>query len=904
MTAGTARVAVMMFVASVLAQATGGWAGDMPNPVTERQTREEVFAFAKKPSVRSVGSDGSVRYAIAFETTAKCDATVAIVDPSAGSGQGKDDRVVRHLASGVLGKNAPWPFKQDSLAQTVEWDGKDDTGKPAPAGCKVKVWLGLQATYDKSFANFYGVGAGGFIVDKDGILHVVNNNLIRCFGRDGKYVKSLMPPLASVTPATFAGRPWVETTWGKHVMVGDWQSLFPNFKNGGGAIGTPAIGPDGRLAVLWNGLPTQLHLFGPDGSVPAISSMVLGDGKNGCLTGKGFNGEMSGGVHHMAVSPDGEWLYISGAGDAVLRYKWADLKGPKMPLQIFKGAVEKPGNDNESFNIVSGVACDAGNNVYVADNANHRIQVYKPDGTYLRTIKVEAPHRIAVHPKTGDIYALCWRSANLPPRNYNQGPTKLVKLNKDGQVLASLPVHANWHYWHFIWDGMALDAGAEPPAVWLSDKKGIFKVVDKGSSFEEVLRLGASVDQSILSGYVGNRIVVDRVREDVYLGEGSIFQHNPWIRIDGRTGKIDPTFKMKAIEMAIGPDGLIYARVGAYGRFIVRYTRDGQPVPFKVGVKVNGISGEGVVPGGEYVAIYLGSGGHSNVWRSGLDVTSIGDIVIQTHEFDKGDFLNALYSPDGSRVPVKDLDMTAFAKAGANKAPQSETVKKRGMGSLVEVWDKDGNEKCITAFEARSASAGVRMDAQGSLYIVDSFTIPGQRGFESLKSPEAYISPGAHLYPGSLVKFGWKGGTWPLARFVPRGQDPGMSGLKLEGPGGIVIGGATWAAQDASDTFSGDCGCPHSRFDLDLYARSWLPANHIKGVLVYDTNGNKILRVGSYGNADCQGKNSLVPEPDIGFNRLFAVAASDEALYAADGGNNRTLRAKLTYAAEESVELK
>jgi hypothetical protein len=58
---------------------------------------------------------------------------VAIVD--------KDGKVIRHLASGVLGKNAPWPFRQDSLSQSLEWDGNDDFGKPAPSGSKAKVQL-------------------------------------------------------------------------------------------------------------------------------------------------------------------------------------------------------------------------------------------------------------------------------------------------------------------------------------------------------------------------------------------------------------------------------------------------------------------------------------------------------------------------------------------------------------------------------------------------------------------------------------------------------------------------------------------------------------------------------------------------------------------------------------------
>ena len=35
----------------------------------------------------------------------------------------------RHLAAGLLGKNAPRPFKKDSLSQELEWDMRDDAGK-------------------------------------------------------------------------------------------------------------------------------------------------------------------------------------------------------------------------------------------------------------------------------------------------------------------------------------------------------------------------------------------------------------------------------------------------------------------------------------------------------------------------------------------------------------------------------------------------------------------------------------------------------------------------------------------------------------------------------------------------------------------------------------------------------
>ena len=100
-----------------------------------------------------------------------------------------------------------------------------------------------------------------------------------------------------------------------------------------------------------------------------------------------------------------------------------------------------------------------------------------------------------------------------------------------------------------------------------------------------------------------------------------------------------------------------------------------------------------------------------------------------------------------------------------------------------------------------------------------------------------------------------------------------------------------------------NCSCHHGRFDVDGYSRVFLPAMHLFSVMVLDTNGNRILRVGRYGNVDSQGSDSLVPEPDIGFAWVRGVAASDTAIYAMDHGNGRILKAALSYEAEVVLPL-
>jgi len=105
--------------------------------------------------------------------------------------------VVRHLAAGVLGANAPAPLKPDSLAQEIVWDGKADYGKPAEGGpLKVRVALGLSAKYDKVIAgnqHLLNAGICGLDVAPDSTLYVLGRQSgsiwgdaqLLAFNRDG-----------------------------------------------------------------------------------------------------------------------------------------------------------------------------------------------------------------------------------------------------------------------------------------------------------------------------------------------------------------------------------------------------------------------------------------------------------------------------------------------------------------------------------------------------------------------------------------------------------------------------------------------------------------------------------------------------------------------------------------------
>jgi hypothetical protein len=90
---------------------------------------------------------------------------------------------------------------------------------------------------------------------------------------------------------------------------------------------------------------------------------------------------------------------------------------------------------------------------------------------------------------------------------------------------------------------------------------------------------------------------------------------------------------------------------------------------------------------------------------------------------------------------------------------------------------------------------------------------------------------------------------------------------------------------------------------MDYVARHWLPANQLHSVVVIDANANLIVRLGRYGNVDDTAKDIQAGGDGLRFVWPRAVAASDTALYVADHGNRRILRAMLSYAAVATVGL-
>lgn len=218
-------------------------------------------AFTKKPTVTMVGDKTQISFAVNRETD------VAVFVEDAGG------KIVRHLAAGVLGTNAPAPLKP-GLHQELAWDGKDDdgramdltAGKPATGGpFKVRVAAGLGVTRDgtafgseatpNDLSNVIGLATG-----PDGRVYVLSERLnwawwkqttIHVFRRNGEYEKTIKPFPATLPPERVAKLTPFQTDDGRP-MPTIYHVIYMNFYPNQDMPCQMTVSPDGNLHQVVN----------------------------------------------------------------------------------------------------------------------------------------------------------------------------------------------------------------------------------------------------------------------------------------------------------------------------------------------------------------------------------------------------------------------------------------------------------------------------------------------------------------------------------------------------------------------------------------------------------------------------------------------------------------------------
>ena len=884
-------------------------------------------AFSTPPTITRRGDEVT----IAFTVDTYGDATVAI--------EGPDHAIVRHLASGVLGANAPAPFAKNSRSQSVVWDGKRDDGMyiDDTDALTVRVYLGLTARFEKAllwspYKRLDDVSAsiepplicaapeGVYVCDGGDTHHV------RLYSHEGTYVRTIYPFAASRIrgvrglmwhtcpddptefPLKHGASQATLLTSGDLRHGREWPSA------GEGSAVSAMVARDGRLLLARQRLD-RLQTTGDSGG-PALS------GPQTCIEYAGPGGKDVKCPRSAALSPDGQWLYLAGFSPttpywdrgylhAVMRL---DPAG-EAPPELFAGAVTTDGGDgtdNARFNIPASVACDRSGRVYVADYLNDRLQVFGADGRFLTTIRTKRPSQVRIHPATGEMYVFSWFFFNpreTPPARAVAHLTRFEPLPAEVRDPAAAPRTLAQHDLADLASAYGrvaeadVDFWTEPPTIWFSvnrctvdrarldggardfilevsareEDRAIQLLQERPDGLVTVKRLDRLVPPELSRFDPGSRIPlsVDPKTGDLYAGGGAE-GFSTCLRISPGGALRTVQLPFQAFDMAFYPEGYVCLR-SMHNRLgnVVVRYDPGQWTEIPFDYGVEAPEG---LRGVMSAAVAPGPTVHP--LRGGMGVSPLGRLAIA--------WTRVQESPDGGQ------------RGGRRSADRNASDPRAYPGrvgldcdaQMVRVWDVRGKVLFEDALPGIDEAPHLAMDKKDNLFaILDAVRLQDNR-------------PGFNSRAGTLVK-----APAGRARFVsddPLAPIPLTETTRPRRPpdlGGPPLGPA-WL--EGAEWLFGGCGLKCGRggqrsgFALDLYGRCFVPRTDRYDLAVLDPNGNLMARIGQYGNADdAPGGDGVAL-----FHPTDAAVHTDRRLFIADPGNARVVSAALSYRATQTVSLR
>jgi hypothetical protein len=921
---GAALLSALSMFALLRVAGAAAAAGFPPEAVADfRIDREAVYEFTKKPTVTRDGDTFMIRFA----SKGGCDATVVVED--------ENGRIVRHLAAGVLGPNAPEPFRRNSLEQTVIWNSKDDTGTYLDdlRGLRVRVSLGLKARYERDL-QWHPKRRIGMrkmprpVVQPEGVYVYEGAGLesIRLYGHDGKYIRTIHP-FPSDTLKDVKGLGWYTFPDGHKAprMRGYWLSTF-------------LMGGLGRTDSAWG---TSANAFDVrSGRIAIVSEWGLcrlkADATAGPFSMYGPEAKTSLDAQSIALSPDGKWLYLTGCyktmnrhllGTHLARVRWHHglyrmAYAGDGPATLWKGEPGKAGKGDHELDHPSDVKVDDKGRVYVADNHNDRVQIYAPDGTLLKSLPVSGPAILQIHPKTGSLFVFSWTMAlawgyTAPPHKV-QAALRVFEPFKSDEPLAAWPLPLRGYQGHTRgymgsphFDECpyraAVDTYSDPPTLWLGTHWGrkrtdessysLSRYEIRGTKLVKIEEWGHEVAKAIRT-WKPTRLARKRLYTDprngmLYVAESSPKALSELTRIDPETGK-SSVLKLPytAEEFAIDVNGNIYLRCA---QIIGRHRLDNlREVPWDYGEE-RGFRWDSFARPGKLVSALVLPGNKPVWWHeSGMSITPKGLLAVSC--------CNTNWKP-------------SHGTTGRTGRYAPRVYPGRYCYSEIHIWDKHGKLVKTDVVPGLMDGHGTFIDPRGDIY----YLAGGHRVYDTKGGPFDFLP-----LSGCVMKFK-RGKAKLYATRKSKGVRVGLNEeIDLRGLpqvscttlGRFAIQGAEWIYPGIGYVHpNAPCQCWNCRFAVDTFGRVFAPETMRNQVAVLDTNGNLMMHIGKYGNAD-EGMplvadnefRSKPPRPVGGDEVALAYANyvatyTDHRLFIYDGANDRILGVKLSYHVDEMVEL-
>jgi len=861
---------------------------------------------------------------IAFTVSDPADVEVAILDASG--------KVVRHLAAGVLGGEHPPPAPLvPGLAQTLLWDGNDDLKTPATGGpFRVRVRAGLGARFDRFLGGddpYWFGQIDSMATDGQGRLYLIGFRgflgldcmSLRVFDPQGRYLRTLMPFPADLPPDAMKDiARWSEP---RHAFIPRNQrtinpAMYPGVSGRGGSA-LRLVAASARDGVLLTNGHTLFRLDARGAVAGATFAERDLWPEDGQIKNSGR------GPVYLAASPDGKAMYLAGPFSSKTRYGHKfDPRFP--PGRIYRMPLDGPGTMEEFVTIevahdegqggawykelglirpgyydyrprgpVHGIAVDADGRLYAADREHHRVVVFNEAGKEVGQVSVACPDQIALHPKTGALYVLA--KARVKPREYQVKVLKFKTVCRGAGPAASCDLRSRDEAVH-----MALQVSGDRTVVWVAGAPdGLTALADTGEAFEPVRTEFAPRPDTLRAW---TRLAVDYDRDEVYCNDGAVDTR----RYSGSGGTGVRLTKdgrpLHVADLAVGYDGLLYARVyahpqhrpgGGFSGPLWRMDRDLDPAPYEQ-------TGTHVLSGHIY-----GRYGHGYADR-GIGVAPDG-AVYTCWLYKWADYWVTGFGPDGRPMKGKYL-------AGKGRPDLYEKGTPKALNSAIIGPMPAGN-------------GGLRVGLDGHIYI-GLWAWP-----KDVPVPEAFAADPAYVCgTGSVFKFTPQGGflasdRWSSVETVER--TPGAAGIEVRSGArearirdkppryntysGFLQGAVAaypGLAPFSHASYAGNtcCVCRAPRFDLDRYGRLYIPNAFTNSVRVVDNAGNLVLEFGRYGNFDSGYVNANLPqgragEPTVAVPRIplawpAAAGVSENHVYVCDSYNLRAVRVALTWDAE------